>query len=47
MFEAPGVIIMTIAATRMHRSLVSFAPDVYDPPLPSFFLLSNMMAMSL
>ncbi|KAF8494698.1 hypothetical protein F5888DRAFT_1805422 [Russula emetica] len=25
MFEAPGVIIMTIAATRMHRSLVYFA----------------------
>ncbi|KAI0279382.1 hypothetical protein BGY98DRAFT_1096205 [Russula aff. rugulosa BPL654] len=25
MFEAPGVIIMTIAATRMHRSLVNFA----------------------
>jgi len=28
MFEAPSVIIMTIAATRMHRSLVKFAPDV-------------------
>ncbi|KAN0103990.1 hypothetical protein V8E52_011420 [Russula decolorans] len=25
MFEIPGVIIMTIAATRMHRSLISFA----------------------
>lgn len=33
MFETPGVIVMTIAATQMHRSLVNFAsgsPDVYD-----------------
>jgi hypothetical protein len=33
MFETPAVIIMTIAATRMHRSLVNFASvssDVYD-----------------
>ncbi|KAI0281958.1 hypothetical protein BGY98DRAFT_931789 [Russula aff. rugulosa BPL654] len=38
MFEAPGVIIMTIAATRMHRSLVNFASsDVYDSSLLSFF----------
>ncbi|KAI0281960.1 hypothetical protein BGY98DRAFT_1094571 [Russula aff. rugulosa BPL654] len=34
MFEAPGVIIMTIAATRMHRSLVDFASsDVIDESL--------------
>lgn len=41
-FETPGVIIMTIAATRMQRSLVNFASsDVYDRLLPSFFLLST------
>ena len=37
MFETPGVIIMTIAATRMHRSLVNFASlDVYGPSLLCF-----------
>jgi hypothetical protein len=39
MFETPGVIIMTIAATQMHRSLVNFAcgsSDVYD----TLYLLS-------
>jgi hypothetical protein len=33
MILTPGLIIMTIAATRMHRSLVDYAsafPDVYD-----------------
>ena len=33
MFDAPAVIIMTISATRMHRSLVDFAsrpPDMYE-----------------
>jgi hypothetical protein len=33
MFETPGLIIMTIAATRMHRSLIDFASgssDMYD-----------------
>jgi hypothetical protein len=42
MFETPGIIIMTIAATRMHRSLVTFASsNVYDSSLPSFFLLTT------
>jgi hypothetical protein len=45
MFETPTLITMTIAATRMHRSLVDFASktsDVYDSPLhlSFFFLLS-------
>ena len=45
MFEIPSLIIMTIAATRMHRSLVNFASDSseYDPlftPFFSFLILS-------
>ena len=33
MLLTPGLIVMTVAATRMHRSLVDYAsgfPDVYD-----------------
>ena len=40
MFETPTLITMTIAATRMHRSLIDFASktsEVYDSPLHSFF----------
>lgn len=39
MLLIPAVIVMTVTATRMHRSLVDYAsgfPDVYDksqPPL--------------
>ena len=30
MLQAPAVVTMTIAATRMHRSLVDFAPRSSD-----------------
>ena len=42
MVTAPGMITMTIAATRMHRSLVDYAsgfPDVYEM-LNLLYLLS-------
>jgi hypothetical protein len=41
MFETPTLITMTIAATRMHRSLIDFASktsEVYDSPLRFSFL---------
>jgi hypothetical protein len=47
MFEIPGVIILIITSTRMHRSLVDFASgssDVYEYDtlhFPPFFPLSE------
>jgi hypothetical protein len=46
MILSPGLITMTIAVTRMHRSLVDYAsgfPDVYDASnlLLPFILLST------
>ena len=41
MFETPTLITITIAATRMHRSLIDFASktsEVYDSPLHFSFL---------
>ena len=39
-FQIPAIVTMTIAATRMHRSLVYFATsDVYDILHISFLLL--------
>jgi hypothetical protein len=42
MFQAPALIVMSIAATRMHRSLTDFANSEYNASclLRSFLMLT-------
>ena len=47
MFQTPAVIAMSIAATRMHRSLTDFSHSVYDtfPLLRSALMLTELWSM--